>query len=318
MDKMYCANYNTHDPIERILKRQSERKKVDEKNNLDLTNSEEIEKFTEDFSEKQKEIEKNFELSETIEHEKLFQHFSKLNEQIQALQKFYSNATIFLRIYDRKICQAALHGLQIKLKDLENRLLPKKKFGFKNRTKKVEATEIKNGVKKLNSVIKNENYLMENVCGFCQKDNEVLVLKGEDIEKKDVLLTDIKNCSVKLYGNPTTIHITNMQNCQIYSGPVTTSVFVENVKDSSLHLACQQLRIHETRNTDFFVHVTSKAIIEDSQNVRFGIYKLSYDGIEEHYQMSGLNKNVNNWDKIDDFNWLAVDKPSPNWSTIPI
>ena len=34
-------------------------------------------------------------------------------------------------------------------------------------------------------------------------------------------------------------------------------------------------------------------------------------------QESGLNETVNNWDKVDDFNWLAAASPSPNWSLLP-
>ena len=26
---------------------------------------------------------------------------------------------------------------------------------------------------------------------------------------------------------------------------------------------------------------------------------------------------INNWDDVDDFNWLAADKASPNWSILP-
>ncbi|KAK6636076.1 hypothetical protein RUM43_009728 [Polyplax serrata] len=316
MNKLYGP---TPDPIDRILKRQSERRKTEEKNNLDLTNYEEIEKFTEDFNEKQKEIGKNLSLTETIDPGKLYQHFSDLNDEIQMLQRFYSNATIFLRLYDRKVCQATLHDLQSRLKDLENRFLPKKKFGFKNRTNKVDRTEAKNGMKKANAASnKNTTYLKGEACGFCLRENETLCLKGEQINKKDVLLADLKNCSVELYGNPSTLHMTNMDNCQVFSGPITTSVFVERVKDSSLHLACQQLRIHETVNTNIYAHITSKAIIEDSKDVRFGIYKLNYEGLEDDYRSSGLNREVNNWDKVDDFNWLAIDKPSPNWSTLSV
>ena len=33
-------------------------------------------------------------------------------------------------------------------------------------------------------------------------------------------------------------------------------------------------------------------------------------------QAAGLNKEQNNWDKIDDFNWLASKDPSPNWTIL--
>lgn len=33
-------------------------------------------------------------------------------------------------------------------------------------------------------------------------------------------------------------------------------------------------------------------------------------------QISGLDKTKNNWNKIDDFNWLSVNEHSPNWKVI--
>lgn len=320
MDDLDCSNNYHPKPINNIIKRQYERKKAEEKLNLESTNFELIEKFIEEFKEKQNEIQKDFEITEIMEPEKLFDHFSKVNYKIQNLQKFYSNATVFLRIYDRKVCQAAFHILQEKIKELESRLLPKKKFGFKSKTHKTPQIGTENrmetkSVVKLNS---DKYNTQEEECGFSHRNDEVLSLTEKDIQKKDVLLSDIRNCEIKLFGNPSTLHITNIRNSKIFCGPVSTSIFVENVSDCVLHLACQQLRVHETSRTDFFIHVTSKAIIEDTRDVRFGVYQLDYDGIEEHYKSSGLKKTVNNWDQVDDFNWLAVDKPSPNWSKMLI
>lgn len=315
MDKVGTESSNPGDPIERILKRQSERKK-EEKNSEDVSNIDEIQRFIDNFNNKQNKIEKALELTESMEREKLSDHFSDLNNEIQELQKFYSNSTFFLRIYDKKICQKSLHSLQVKLQDTENRLLPKKKFGFKARKNKVENVDIKNGDDKVDSVLKIDKSHLSETCGFHNRTDEVLLLEEEKIEKKDVLLSDLKNCTIKLLGAPTTLHIANLDSCAVQCGPVATSVFIEHAKDSKLQLACQQLRIHNTTNTDFYIHVTSRAIIEDSTEIRFGIYGLKYDDLDKHYQISGLNKNINNWDKVDDFNWLASDKPSPNWSKL--
>lgn len=316
VDKADCESSSLGDPIERILKRQSERTQNQEKTSSDVSNFGEIEKFIEKFNKKQTEIENSFELTETLDRDQLTNHFSELNCAIQELQKLYSTSTFFLRIYDKKICQKALHDLQLKFQDLENKHLPKKKFGFKARKNKIEKTDVNNGDDRPDAVSKSKKAQLVKECGFSNKTDEDLVLENEEIEKKDVLLSDLKNCNIRLLGCPSTLHIANLECSKVHCGPVSTSIFIEDVKDSILHLACQQLRIHSTTNSDFYIHVTSKAIIEDSKDVRFGIYKLNYEGIDSHYEISGLNRNVNNWDKVDDFNWLATDKPSPNWSKL--
>ena len=60
-----------------------------------------------------------------------------------------------------------------------------------------------------------------------------------------------------------------------------------------------------------------QGIVEDCQSVGFAPYNLSYPKLNEDFSNSGLNQNVNNWNKIDDFNWLSKEKPSPNWHVLP-
>lgn len=51
-------------------------------------------------------------------------------------------------------------------------------------------------------------------------------------------------------------------------------------------------------------------------DLKFAPYQLAYDGLDQHYKDSGLNREVNNWHDVDDFNWLVKDKQSPHWSLL--
>lgn len=135
-----------------------------------------------------------------------------------------------------------------------------------------------------------------------------------------------------------TIHCADLSKCTLVCAPVKTSVFIDRCTDCNFVISCQQLRTHQTTQSDFYLHVTSKGIIEDCNNVRqafkilsskvtkisvvnfnfrFGPYNLTYSNLEKDFQASGLSQSVNNWNKIDDFNWLSSDQASPNWSIIP-
>ena len=63
-------------------------------------------------------------------------------------------------------------------------------------------------------------------------------------------------------------------------------------------VACQQLRTHETRDSEFYLHVTSKGIIEDCSQVRFAPYNFTYENSDSDFKESGLALDVNNWDKV--------------------
>ena len=77
-----------------------------------------------------------------------------------------------------------------------------------------------------------------------------------------------------------------------------------------------QLRVHRTTRSTVCVHVTSSGIIEDCSDMQFAPYNFSYEGIEELCKEALLSE-VNNWDKIEDFNWLSSSAPSPNWNVLP-
>lgn len=65
-----------------------------------------------------------------------------------------------------------------------------------------------------------------------------------------------------------------------------------------------------------YIHVTSRTIIEDSRGIKVAPYNWHYEDQESHFNLAGLNPNTNNWDSVDDFNWLSSEKHSPNWSIL--
>ena len=73
--------------------------------------------------------------------------------------------------------------------------------------------------------------------------------------------------------------------CSILCGPVSSSVFIEDCKDCTFVVACQQLRVHGTVQSLFYLHVTSRAIIEDCQQVSFAPYNLTYPELEQHFKV---------------------------------
>ena len=52
-----------------------------------------------------------------------------------------------------------------------------------------------------------------------------------------------------------------------------------------LPLPSSQLRVHTTHHSQFYLHVTSRAIIEDCTAARFAPYNWSYAAIEKHFEV---------------------------------
>lgn len=255
----------------------------------------------------------------------------------QQLQKFLNDSMTFLVQYEVRQAQSSLLKLQSSLAEKRDEVVPKKKFVFRSRTKATEVeaevlpppppqSESETAVDAANtpaasgvSGVEADDeavHAHHHQCGFSNMHGEVLTMTAEEILREDVLLSHLTDCKVRLFGAPSTLHIKDVRGCEILCGPVSSSVFVDRCTDSTLAVPCQQLRTHNTSATRVYLHVTSRAIIEDCRGVAFAPFTWSYPTLDEDFAVSGLDRARNNWTQVDDFNWLAA-TPSPNWTVIP-
>lgn len=282
--------------------------------------NEQLDFFEKTFNEKISFIEAMLKKAQSLSKTELPEHFNTISKEILVVQKYVAASNLFLRNYYLQKCQSTLQALSISAKELENNLLPKKKFGFKNKSKLKDEDTISQGVdmvdfnKPQNGSLPSSKLPGNSIeCGFYDQANKVLTLTAEQVAKKDVSLEKLSNCTVYIKGFPSTLHLNNLDNCRIFSGPVSTSVFAANCNNSTLVIACQQLRLHSSQNIDIYLHVTSRAIMEDCSKVAIAPYNWRYENIDQHFLDAGLDKQVNNWRCVDDFNWLNAERHSPNW-----
>lgn len=240
---------------------------------------------------------------------------------INELEKLVAVNSYFLPSYEVRSAQNAIAELKERLDSLNSQLLPKKKFTFKNRVTK---TNSENTQKPENTVSKkNDNHIVtqsgrDNYCapGFRNKEGLVLVKDLDSSKDGDFALSDLVRCRIYLRGRLRALYIHRLKGCQVFAGPVMGSVLIESVENCVFMLASHQIRIHQTTNTDFYLRVRSRPIVEYTSRVRFAPYALFYRGIEEELQQSDLMDETGMWANVDDFRWLRA-VPSPNWSVLP-
>ncbi|KAK9507496.1 hypothetical protein O3M35_007343 [Rhynocoris fuscipes] len=308
---------------ESLLRRNEERQELLKKKE-ENAGPNQAEAFKTAFKEKYSEIEELLDSCHDLagDKNKISERLNEISRELNILSKFLAASSMFLIAYDVKICTKSIQQLQDKMTEIEANLLPKKKFGFSSRIDKkkninknkddIDSSEIKS-TPKLSLISSGINS-----CGFTSRNDEELSLLHDEVYNRDVLLSNLNRCTVYIKGSPNTIHVVSSSKCKIMTGPVATSIMVETCTDSTFSVACQQLRVHNTYDCDFYIHVTTKAIIEDSQRVRFAPYNFYYPDVDIHFGLTGLNTDINNWKDIDDFNWLVNNKHSPNWSIIPL
>jgi hypothetical protein len=264
------------------------------------------------------EIKEMLSKAKTLSGSEVNPHLDKIVVKLQKLQELVTDAGLFLPPYDVKKSQNTLSSLHTQFQETQQEVKPKKKFGFKSsKHKNVKPTVAAPDISSLSVVDSSSGYSNTNSCSVSNLTDQTVILTREQVEARDVSLDNLTNCRVEIKGPPSTLHMSTLANCTILCGPVATSVFVDICSSSTLGISCQQMRIHRTTSTDIYLHTTAKAILEDSTEVRVAPYSWSYQGIDQDFVSTCLDRELNNWDKIGDFNWLALDKPSPNWSVLP-
>nr|CAH7720294.1 unnamed protein product [Callosobruchus chinensis] len=272
--------------ITALTKRELERqlniqKRKDDKELLSASN-EKLEIFEAIFAEKRSHIESLIKNSRNLAKIELPDHFNIISKEILTLQKYVAASNIFLRHYDLQRCQNILQELTNKAKYLENELLPKKKFSFKNRTKEKDIKQEK-GDEVDSTAFKPQVCSIFTSCGFFNRVNETLSMSSADIFRKDISLEKLENCTVIFKGTPSTLHLNHLSNCKVFTGPVSTSIFAENCTNCTLVIACQQLRLHSSQNVQIYLHVTSRAIMEDCKDIAVAPYNWIYEGMHTFF-----------------------------------
>ncbi|NWH73551.1 TBCC protein, partial [Piaya cayana] len=235
--------------------------------------------------------------------------------RLQGLQRLLTESVRFLAPYEVRKGQEEVARLQEDLAARRRELQPKKKFAF--RALKKEAAAGKERPRPAEPARPAEPDPEAPQCGFSGLEAAELELGPAELLGRDVELRELRGCRVLLRGSPGALRVSGCRGCTVLCGPVASSVMVDECSGCLLAVACQQLRAHRTRDTRFYLRVTSRAIVEGCAGVSFAPYSWSYPGIEADFQSSGLDGSRNNWNLVDDFDWLATDRPSPNWSVIP-
>ncbi|PSR75827.1 tubulin-specific chaperone C [Coniella lustricola] len=94
----------------------------------------------------------------------------------------------------------------------------------------------------------------------------------------------------------------------IIAGRVAGPAHITGVKDAVLVVNARQVRIHECENVSVYLWAGSRPIIEDCTGMRFA-------EIPAQYLTSDQEPSTNQWNQVDDFNWLKSEA-SPNWRAI--
>ncbi|KAL7797271.1 tubulin binding cofactor C domain-containing protein [Trichoderma ceciliae] len=127
-------------------------------------------------------------------------------------------------------------------------------------------------------------------------------------------LRDLKDCVIDLsiptaQGAPFPgLTLKDIDRCLIVAGRVNGPIHINDVSNSILVVIARQVRIHNCKNVNLYLHCASHPIIEDCSGMRFA-------PLPSCYMTEADELTENQWDQVDDFKWLKTTQ-SPNWTTL--
>lgn len=238
-----------------------------------------------------------------------------ITSKIKLYREDFHNVMEFLPGYDKLQYSKNYEEELEKVNTLRNKLFPKKKFAFsrankkQNENKEKKEEEQKQENKKEINEISETDLVIKNVNDLKKR------YTNEEIKgKNNIIIENINGCEIYLLYDFKACYINNCSKCSIFLGSISGGTHITDCEESKIYLMTHQLRIHKTSKSHFYVLINSNPIIENSKDNVFHPLKIKYEDYSKNLQLSGINENNNNWDKIQDFQWLKKDK-SPNFET---
>ncbi|KAK2745228.1 hypothetical protein FQN55_006354 [Onygenales sp. PD_40] len=150
-------------------------------------------------------------------------------------------------------------------------------------------------------------------------------------------MTSLRHCVVDM-SIPTTnsrpfagLSIKGVTESLLVCGQVNGPAHITGVKQSVIVVTCHQFRMHDCVDVDVYLSCSSKPIIEDCSNIRFGKIPDAFVGLYSHFtslffpemveeliyisikaQDPSCRNRTNLWDQVEDFKWIKAEQ-SPNW-----
>ena len=255
--------------------------------------------------------------------------YEAISARTDLLNKYFAQHSPSMPLYEVRKAQEQLTKLQRLAQERRDTLFPKKKFGFRSKQNMttLESAIAVAATAATKTTVESDNTTTPddtagttvaasntaNSCTLSELRDADVTMSDADIRGKDVTVVNVRNSVIRLRGVPSVLHVSDVRDTLILCGPTVGSAFVANCVNCRLVVAAHQLRIHDTHNTEFYINVASRAIIENSDGVAFAPYAWRYPLVDEHFAASAIKCDPVNWTSIDDFNWLSQSKKSPNW-----
>ena len=133
------------------------------------------------------------------------------------------------------------------------------------------------------------------------KENEILLKYPGDLNGKQFKLEHNTNCDIYINDYNAGGFWDDCNDCVIFWGPSTSSVFVRDWKSCRFVIICQQLRLRDCHNWEIMLFSQTDPILESSSNIKYYWCNYVYPELKEHMKNAKISIWNNTWSDQFDF-----------------
>ena len=161
------------------------------------------------------------------------------------------------------------------------------------------------------------DYMMLTFYSFKNKvdENEPLVKPPGSIDGQMFDIADCKNSTLIVMDQTEQVQIDVLENCRVFLGACSSSIFIRNCKNCVFYTCCRQLRLREVVDCTFYIFSMAEVHIEYSNCLKFAPFNGGYPEHAKHLASANLDIRQNLWYDIYDHN--DPGKTHSNWSLVP-
>lgn len=161
------------------------------------------------------------------------------------------------------------------------------------------------------------DYMMLTFYSFKNKvdEKEALIKPPGSIDGQMFDIADCKNSTLVVMDQTEQVQVDVLENCRVFLGACSSSIFIRNCKNCVFYTCCRQLRLREVTDCTFYIFSMAEVHIEYSNGLKFAPFNGGYPEQARHLAAAHLDVKQNLWYDIYDHN--DPGKTHVNWSLLP-
>jgi hypothetical protein len=157
-------------------------------------------------------------------------------------------------------------------------------------------------------------YLWRGERGNAGGSKRVLTKLPGTVAGQPFCIEDCTDVELRLLDWSETVQVDRVSRSRIFIAASCESVFLRNLDDCVVTVACKQLRMRDCRNVTVYLYAKTDPIVEASGGIVFAPFNGACAGLRAAFSSASLDPRYNHWARVFDFSKDDTSLPSPHWA----